>query len=56
MREKITDLRPIYEQAEIDQKFTTIIAEIGNTAFEEAYKEGSNMTIDEAVALVLQEF
>ena len=34
-REKISDKRPILEQADVDRDLTAIIAKIGNTAFEE---------------------
>jgi hypothetical protein len=36
-REKVGDLRPPGEQAEVGSVITAITAKIGNTAFEEAY-------------------
>ena len=54
-RETISDKRPILEQADVDRDLTAIIAKIGNTAFEEVKKGGSDMTIDEAVAFTLEE-
>jgi len=54
-REKISDMRPLLEQADLDRDITAIIAKIGNTAFEETYKMGRVMTLNEAVALALEE-
>jgi len=54
-REKISDTRPLIEQADVDSDVATIVAKIGNTAFEDAYQVGPTMTLDEAVALALEE-
>ncbi len=54
-REKIGDLRPRGEQADVDRDIAAIIAKIGSSAFEVAYDEGRAMTLDEAVAYALEE-
>ena len=54
-REKISDSRPLIEQTDVDRDAATMIAKIGNAAFEETYKMGRLMTLNEAVALALEE-
>jgi len=54
-REKINDMRWRVEQDYVDRDIAVIVAKIGNTAFEKAYEEGHEMTLDEAVALALGE-
>ena len=50
-RKKASDRRPLKEQADVDQNITAMIAEIGNTAYEEAYEAGNVMTLNQAVDL-----
>ena len=54
-REKISDPRWRVEQADVDRDIAAIIAKIGNAAFEEANNKGRAMSLDEAVALALEE-
>lgn len=52
-REKISDQRPLLEQADVDQIISTCVAGMGETAFSKAYEEGKKMSLDEAVAYAL---
>ena len=54
-REKITDPRPLLEQADVDKIIAACLAGMGEVAFSDAYDEGKKMTMDEAVALALEE-
>ncbi|HLO13607.1 MAG TPA: hypothetical protein VK206_02185 [Anaerolineales bacterium] len=54
-REKVGDMRPPLEQADVDRDIAVILVKIGNAAFEEAYKAGQVMILDEIVALALEE-
>ena len=54
-REKISDMRPLLEQADLGRDITAIIAKIGNPVFEETYMMGRVMILSEAVALALEE-
>jgi tetratricopeptide (TPR) repeat protein len=54
-RARIIEPRPKLEQADVDRDIAAIIAKIGNTSFKEAYDSGREMTLDEAVALALNE-
>jgi tetratricopeptide (TPR) repeat protein len=54
-REKISDRRPLLEQADVDKIIATCLAKLGKVAFSDAYKEGRKMSLDEAVRLALQE-
>ena len=49
-REKISDKRPLLEQAEIDKIVADCIVEMENTGFAHAYTEGQKMTMNEAVS------
>lgn len=49
-REKISDKRPLLEQADVDKILAACRTKIGNAAFSDAYKAGQNMTMDEAVS------
>jgi tetratricopeptide (TPR) repeat protein len=49
-REKISDRRPLIEQADVDKIVSTCLAKLGNVAFEAAYKAGQQMTMNEAVS------
>lgn len=52
-REKIRDLRPPTEQADVDKDIAACLAMMGEVAFSETYEEGRKMTFDEAVAYPL---
>jgi predicted ATPase/DNA-binding XRE family transcriptional regulator len=54
-REKIGDTRPLLEQADVDKIIAACLAKMGEAAFSDAYEEGQKMTLDEAVALALEE-
>lgn len=54
-REKISDMRPALEQADMERNVATIIEKIGKIAFEESYNAGRLMTLDEAVSFALNE-
>ena len=55
IREKIQDTRPLLEQADIDKIITACVLKMGEAAFSYAYDEGQKMTMDEAIALALNE-
>lgn len=55
MREKINDRRPLFEQADVDKIIAACLAKMGEVAFSDAYDEGQNMSLDEAVAYTLGE-
>jgi len=55
MRQSIGDLRPPVEQEEVDTDITAIIEQIGKDAFASAYEDGKTLTMDEAIALALEE-
>lgn len=55
MREKISDSRPLLEQADIDKIIALCINRMGKAQFSKAHEEGKMMTLDEAVELALQE-
>ena len=52
-REKIGDIRPLIEQADVDKIIAACIAKMGEVAFSDAYEEGTKMSLDEAVAYAL---
>ena len=54
-REGIDNMRPKLEQAEVDKIIAACLANMGEVAFSDAYDEGQKMTLDEAVALALNE-
>ena len=54
-RKQIGDPRPRIEQADLDRDIASIKAKIGSSTFETAYASGQDMTLDEAVALALDE-
>jgi predicted ATPase/DNA-binding XRE family transcriptional regulator len=55
MREQIKDGRPLLEQRDVDQIIVACLLKMGEVAFSDAYDEGQKMTLDEAVALALEE-
>ncbi len=54
-RKEINDTRPLLEQRDIDKVIAACISKMGEVAFADAYDEGQVMTLDEAVALALNE-
>jgi non-specific serine/threonine protein kinase len=54
-RQKIQDTRPNYEQANVDKVIAACLAKLGEAAFSDAYEEGQQMTLQEAVAYALDE-
>ena len=54
-RQKIQDTRPNYEQANVDKVIAACLAKLGEAAFSDAYEEGQQMTLQEAVAYALEE-
>jgi len=54
-RERISNPRPLLEQANVDHDITAIIAKIGSSDFEVAYGAGQEMTTVDAVALAVKE-
>jgi predicted ATPase/DNA-binding SARP family transcriptional activator len=54
-RKKIGDTRPLLEQADVDKIIAACYAKMGEVAFSKAYDEGKKMTLDEAVALALED-
>jgi len=54
-RKEIKDLRPLLEQRDVDKVIAACISKMGEVAFADAYDEGQAMTLDEAVALALNE-
>ncbi len=54
-REKINDLRPPIEQADMDKTIKACLAKLGEGAFSDEYEKGKKMSLEEAVALALEE-
>jgi predicted ATPase len=54
-REKIGDPRPVMEQAEVERDLAVIHTNLDDMTFENLYKTGRSMTIDEALALATEE-
>jgi tetratricopeptide (TPR) repeat protein len=54
-REKISDRRPLLEQADIDKIIALCISRMGKAQFSKASEEGKKMSLDEAVAFALGE-
>ena len=54
-RKKLEDARPHIEQADVDKIIAGCLAKMGEVAFSNAYEEGQKMTMDDAVALALNE-
>lgn len=55
MRRKVGEPRMRLEQADIDQLISECVTKMGEAPFSDAYEEGGNMSIEEAVACALQE-
>jgi hypothetical protein len=54
-REKISDRRPLLEQADIDKIIALCITRMGKAQFSNAYDVGKKMSLDKAVAYALRE-
>ena len=54
-RKEINNARPLLEQRDVDNVIAACISKMGEVAFADAYDEGQVMTMDEAVALALNE-
>lgn len=54
-RQKIPDIRPAIEQADIDLSMAACMARMGEQALSEAYAAGREMTLEEAAAYALEE-
>jgi predicted ATPase/DNA-binding XRE family transcriptional regulator len=54
-RKGINDPRPLLEQRDVDKVMAACVSKMGEAAFVDAYDEGQGMTLDEAVALALNE-
>jgi tetratricopeptide (TPR) repeat protein len=52
-REKISDQRPLIEQADVDRMISSCSAQLGKGVFTEIYDKGQKMTMDEAVHYAL---
>jgi len=55
MRERIGDYRPPVEQASVERDLAVIHSKLDDAAFSKAHAEGKGMTIEDAVALALEE-
>jgi tetratricopeptide (TPR) repeat protein len=55
LRERVGDHRPPLEQADVDKIIAACLAKIGEVAFSDAYDVGQKMSMDQAVALALNE-
>ena len=54
-RKEINNTRPRLEQRDVDKVIVACISRMGEVAFADAYDEGQEMTLDEAVGLALDE-
>jgi hypothetical protein len=54
-RERIPNMRPLIEEADMYRNMMAILAKIGPSAFEVVYEEGRSMTLEEAVKYALDE-
>jgi hypothetical protein len=55
MREKIGDVRPPIEQASVDKDLAIIHSKIDDAEFTRLSAEGRTMTVEQAIALALEE-
>ena len=55
MREKMGNPRPPVEQAPVERDLAVIHSKIGNTEFTRLSAEGRTMTVEQAIALALEE-
>jgi hypothetical protein len=54
MREKIGDPRPPVEQVSVERDLGTVRSQLGNATFADLSEEGQMMTVEEAIAVVLE--
>jgi tetratricopeptide (TPR) repeat protein len=54
-REKISDSRPLLEQADIDKIIALCIQRVGKAQFSNAYEEGKKLPLEEAVTFAIRE-
>jgi predicted ATPase/DNA-binding XRE family transcriptional regulator len=54
-REKISDTRPLLEQAGVDKIIAACLTKMSEAAFSDDYDQGQKMTLDDAVAYALEE-
>jgi tetratricopeptide (TPR) repeat protein len=54
-REKIRDIRPLIEEADMYRNMAAILSKIGPSGFEVTYDEGRSMTLEQAVELALRD-
>ena len=54
-REKIHDMRPAIEEADMYRNMAAILSKIGPSGFEVTYDEGRSMTLEQAIMYALEE-
>ena len=54
-RKKLDNIRPRFEQADVDKIIAACLEKMGEVTFSDAYEEGQKMTMDEAVVYALEE-
>jgi hypothetical protein len=54
MREKINDYRPPVEQASVERDLAVIHSKLSDSEYAELCAQGQAMTVEEAVALALE--
>ena len=54
-REKLPDIRPLIEEADMYRNMAAILSKIGPSGFEVTYDEGRSMTLEQAVTYALEE-
>ena len=52
-RERILNPRPFLEQANVDKIIAACLSRLGEAAFSNAYEQGKNMTLDDAIVYAL---
>jgi predicted ATPase/DNA-binding XRE family transcriptional regulator len=55
MRKKLGNPRPPVEQGDVDKDIIVCLGKMGETGFSDAYDDGNNMSLEEAVAYALEE-
>jgi hypothetical protein len=53
-REKIPDIRPLIEEADMYRNMAAVLSRIGPPGFEVAYDEGRSTTLEEAIRYALE--
>jgi tetratricopeptide (TPR) repeat protein len=54
-RKTVGNLRPPVEQADVDKDFTGCLEKLGEIAFSDAYEEGKELSVEEAIAEAVEE-